>query len=82
MTTGDSPFFSPLVKHVIAGNNHVFASGVVLLFFTMKYLKDMKFFFFIIFMAFTVIITHATFSHIRILKFPLDILRSSMYIIP
>jgi len=55
---GDHPFFRIPAKQEIAGSNHVFAPEAVLVFFTMKYLKGLKFFYFIIVMAFMVIITH------------------------
>ena len=54
--TGDPTFLGTPVKQVI----HVFVLGVVLVVFTMKYMKGLKVFFFIIFMAFMVIITHPT----------------------
>ncbi len=42
LATGHPPFFRIPVKQVIAGSNHVFAPGVVLVVFTMKYMKGLK----------------------------------------
>ena len=59
---GDSAFFRSLVMQEITGSNNIFAHEADLTLsciFTMKNMKGMKFFFFNIFMAFMVIITHS-----------------------